>query len=113
MKKLIFMFSLMVAALAGCTQHSVPETAYFKGQKHEVRAEVEPGAFDGLFKVYIDEELVINQRSKAFGGSSQTFVGSWKGMPVTARATAVQKMMSQYTIIDIFVDGQLIETLTV
>ncbi len=113
MKKLTFMLSLMVAALSGCTQHSAPEIAYFKGQKYEVRAEVEPGAIDGLLKVYIDQELVINQRSKAFGGTSQTFVGSWKGMPVTARATAVQKLMSQYTLIDIFVDGQLIETLTV
>ena len=113
MKKLMLVVTVAFAGLAGCTQYSIPETAYFQGQSYQVRAEVEPGAFDGTLKLYIDEELVIDQRSKAFGGSSQTFTGSWKGKSVTARATAVQQLMSAYTRVDVFVDGQLIETLTI
>ena len=79
----------------------------------DIRAEVEPGAFDGLLKLYIDDQLVINQRSKAFGGSSQSFTGTWRGKPVVARATQVSKMMSTYVMVDVFINGALVETLTI
>ncbi len=109
-------FSLILVttlALASCTQHSAPEVGYYNGQQLQIRAEVEPGVFTGTLKLFIDEELIVDQESKVFGGSSQSFTGKWKGRNVIARATYVENLFSAYYLIDVFVNGQLVETLTV
>ena|SRR6056297_3533697 len=103
----------VVLWLAACAQTSAPEVAQFNNERLQISATVTPGMFDGELKLFINEELVINQRSQAFGGSSQTFEGAWQGRQVTARATRVQNFMSAYTQIDVFIQGQLVETLTV
>jgi len=113
MPKIFVALLFVLGMLAACTQSSTVETAHYQNEKLSIRAEVEPGAFDGLLKVYIGEELVINQRSKAFGGSQQTFYGIWRGKRVRARATSIQKLMSSYVQVDVFIDGTLVETLSI
>lgn len=108
-----FAVALSALILAACTQSSAVEVARYGNEAINVRAEVVAGALDGVLKVYINEELVVNQRSQVFGGSSQTFNGTWRGRPVVARATLVQNLLSTYTQIDVFINGQLVETLVV
>jgi hypothetical protein len=109
----IFAVLTMMLFVAGCAQTSAPEVAQFNNERLQISAKVTPGLFDGELKLFINEELVINQRSQAFGGSSQSFEGTWQGRQVTARATRVQNFMSAYTQIDVFIEGQIVETLTV
>lgn len=104
---------LSFLGLSACTTTSAPEVGYYDGKPITIRAEVEPGLVDSNLNLYIQDELVVNQRSKAFGGSSQSFKGSWRGKPVIARATKIENFLSSYTQIDVFIAGQLVETLTV
>jgi hypothetical protein len=99
--------------LVGCVQTSAPEFANFAGERIEISASATPGMFDALFTLSINSETVIQQRSQAFGGSSQTFEGVWRGRPITARATRVQNFVSSYTQVDVFIAGELVETLTI
>ena len=103
----------MLVAIAGCTQTSAPEFATYNGERIEVAATATPGLFNAGFIVTINGQTVIDDRTEAFGGSSQTFTGTWNGKNVTARATRVQNFVSAYTQIDVFIDGQHVETLTV
>ena len=105
--------ALSISLMAGCATTSAPEVATYNGQQLQISATATPGMFDGQLELFINKEKVIDQRSKAFGGSSQTFEGTWNGLPVTARATRVQNMLSAYTQVDVFINGQLVETLTV
>ncbi|SFI84336.1 hypothetical protein SAMN04487991_1038 [Celeribacter neptunius] len=86
---------------------------HYNGRPLQLVAKMTPGMFDEEVKLYIDNELVINERSQPFGGSSQTFEGTWKGRKVVARATAVQKFMTSYIMVDVFIDGTLVDTLTI
>lgn len=115
MKKLVVAATLALAGVttAACTQHSAPEVARFENQQIQISAQVTPGMIDAEFRLYIDGDLVIKQRSQPFGGSSQTFDGTWKSNRVMSRVTRVHNFMSQYHQIDVFIDGQLVETLTV
>ncbi len=72
-----------------------------------------PGLVDSEVKLKINGEVAINERTQTFGGSSQVFEGNWQGEQVTARITRVHNMMSQYHLIDVFIGGELVETLTV
>jgi hypothetical protein len=100
-------------AISACAQSSAPEFATFESERIEIQAEMTPGLLDAEVKLLINNELIINERSQTFGGSSQVFHGTWNGKQVTARATAVQKFMSSYILVDVFIDGVLVETLTV
>jgi len=113
MKSLLFCGILGLAVAAGCTQHSAPEIAHYNNERLQIAAQVEPGMFDGELQLFFNGERVIQQRSQAFGGSSQNFEGRWRGKQVLARATRVQNFMSAYTQIDVFINGTLVETLTV
>jgi len=114
MKKLLVAAALATTAVTtACTQHSAPEVARFENQQIQIAAQVTPGMIDAEFRLYIDGDLVIKQRSQPFGGSSQTFDGTWKSNRVMSRVTRVHNFMSQYHQIDVFIDGQLVETLTV
>jgi hypothetical protein len=113
MKKVLTAAFLSVAALTACEQASVPEMTRYEGQALQLSAKMTPGLIDAEFKLYVDNELVINDRTQPFGGSSQTFEGTWKGKQVVARATSVQKFMTSYIMVDVFIDGTLVDTLTV
>jgi len=102
-----------VLLLAACAMQSVPEMSRYNGQKIELLAKTTPGLFDAEFVLYINGKPVIKQRTKPFGGSSQTFKGAWNGRRVIARVTAVTKLMSSYTMVDVFIDGVLVDTLVV
>lgn len=104
---------LTVLVLTGCVTTSAPEVTQFQGRTLQISAQVTPGLFDGRLILIINNEVAIDQRSQAFGGSSQSFEGVWDGRQVTARATRVQNMFSSYVQIDVFIGGQLVETLTV
>ena len=105
----------LVACLlgAGCTQYSAPELSRYSGEPLQISAEATPGVLDAEYRVFINGDMVIKKRSKTFGGTSQNFTGRWRGKRVLARATRVQNFLSAYTQIDVFIDGQLVETLTV
>ncbi|MSU89734.1 hypothetical protein GE300_08895 [Rhodobacteraceae bacterium 2CG4] len=106
---------LLVAflGLAACTQQSQEEYATVAGSRLAISAEMTPGVIDAKFVLRINGAPVINDRTEPFGGTSQNFSGSYDGRPVSARVTAVSKMFSAYTMVDVFIDGQLVETLTI
>lgn len=114
MKKLLISMMLgAVLLVTGCAQQSVPEMSQYNGQRIELLAKATPGLIDAEFILYINGKQVIKQRTKPFGGSSQSFKGSWNGRSVLARATAVRKFTSAYTMVDVFIDGVLVDTLVV
>lgn len=100
-------------ALGACAQQSAPEFATYQQGRIEIQAEVTPGLIDSEVRLTINGTEVINARSEVFGGSSQSFNGAWGDKHVTVRATRVQKLMSNYLLLDVFIDGTLVETLTV
>ena len=113
MKQLSFCIFLGAASLSGCVQTSAPEVTQYGNERLQIAAKVTPGLFDGELQLFINGQLVIKERSQAFGGSSQTFNGTWKGKQVVARATKVENFLSSYVMIDVFIGGQMVETLTV
>jgi len=113
MRPIIISLLLCVGLLSACATTSAPEVAQFQGQNLKISAKATPGLFNGELQLFINDELVITQRSQAFGGSSQSFEGSWQGRNVTARATRVQNFISSYTQVDVFIQGRLVETLVV
>lgn len=113
MKTQVLAFAVALTTLSACVTTSAPEITTYQGQRLQISAVVTPGMFDGELQLFINEQMVIKQRSQAFGGTSQSFEGSWNGRRVTARATRVQNMLSAFTQIDVFIEGQLVETLTV
>jgi len=112
MKKISLAFGI-VLFMSACAQQSIPEYSTYKNQKIQLDAVATPGLFDAEFTININGQEVIKSRSKAFGGSSQSFEGVWEGKTVVARATRVQKFASTYIMIDVFIDGTLVETLVV
>lgn len=104
---------VMVAGLAACVQQSVPETSVYRGEKLVMQANATPGVLDAKFELMINGETVISDRTQPFGGTSQSFEGSFRGQQVIARATAVQKFASAYTLVDVFINGEHIDTLVV
>ena len=108
--------SLALVALlifGACAQQSAPEFATYQQGRIEIQAEVTPGLIDAEVRLIINGTEVINERSQAFGGSSQNFNGTWGDKHVTVRATRVHKMFSTYLLLDVFIDGTLVETLSV
>ena len=105
--------TLLAVLVAACTQQSAPEFAIYNGESIQIEVTSTPGLIDAEYVLKINGEPVIKQRSQAFGGSLQVFDGSWRGKKVSARTTRVQNMFSTYTQVDVFIDGQLVETLTV
>ena len=111
MKKLIAMIFFL--SLSACAQQSIPEFSTLDGERIQLEAVATPGLFDAKVELKINGETVISDRSEPFGGTSQSFEGTWNGKRVVARATRVQKFASTYTMIDVFIGGELVETLVV
>lgn len=99
-----------VFLMVACTSTSPVEMATINGQTISIVAEGEPGLIQGTFRLRFNGEAVIDQKTKPFGGSSQTFTGAYKSKPVMARVTKVVTLFSERYIVDIFYNGQLIET---
>ncbi|WP_141101986.1 hypothetical protein [Oceanicola sp. 22II-s10i] len=113
MKLLKVFVVLFSTTLFACTQQSAPETSNYRGERLVIEAEATPGLIDAEFVLKINGQTVIRDRTEPFGGSSQSFSGSYRGQQVMARATAVQKFFSAYTMIDVFINGEHVDTLTV
>jgi len=113
MKYTIIIALAAVSFLAACAQESPVEFAQFNGERLQIEAIAKPGLIDAEVRLLINGETVIKQRSQAFGGSSQTFEGTWRGQRVTARATRVQNLVSAYTMVDVFIAGEHVETLVI
>ena len=111
LKKIICFAFLSIAA--ACTQTAAPEFSTYNGERIRIDAEVDVGLVTGNVILRINDELVIEQKSEVFGGSSQTFKGTWQGKDVRARVTVVQNLFSTYRMIDVFIDGFMVDTLTV
>ena len=104
---------LIIAVLASCTQQSQEEYASVNGSRLAISAEMTPGLVNAEFILRINGATAIKGRTQPFGGSSQTFSGVHQGRPVTARVTQVTKFFSQYVLVDVFYNGEHIETLTI
>lgn len=103
----------LMLVLAACTQQSQEEFATVDGSRISIAAELTPALIDAEFILRMNGETAIRGRTKPFGGTSQNFSGAYRGVPVSARITSVQKFFSNYVIVDVFYRGQLIETLTI
>lgn len=112
MQKLLLV-AATCALLTACAQQSIPEFSVYEGRQIQIEATATPGLIDSHVQIRINGETIIDDRTEAFGGSSQSFEGTWNGKPVLARATRVTKFASNYTMIDIFIGGTLVETLVV
>ncbi len=113
MNKFFALLILITASISGCATTSAPEVGIYNGQQVSVSAKMIPGLIDSEVFLYIDNTLVIKDRTAPLGGSSQSLKGQWNGKPVVARLTQIENLLSSYTQIDVFVAGQLVETLTV
>lgn len=111
MKHLLVAAMLSITALGACTTASAPEMATYQNQKITLRAETDSANY--TFRLFIDNDKVIDQSVQVFGGSSQTFNGVWRGKTVTARATRVSQFASSYVLVDVFINGEHVDTLTV
>jgi hypothetical protein len=111
--KLKIALVVVAVAVSACASQSIPEFSTYNNEKIQLDAVAVPGLIGAEFTLNINGEEVIRAKSKPFGGSSQTFEGVWRGKPVIARATRVQKFASTYTMIDVFIGGELVETLVV
>lgn len=112
MKKTVIA-TLLLLMVSACAQQSIPEFSTFNGKQIQLEAVATPGVFDAKVELKINGETIISERTEVFGGSSQSFQGTWSGKQVVARATRVQKFASTYIMIDVFIDGVLVETLVV
>ena len=111
MKHLLVAALLSIIAVGACTTTSAPEMATYQNQKITLRAETDSANY--AFRLFIDNEKVIDRSVEVFGGSSQTFNGVWRGRTVTARATSVTQWASSYVLVDVFINGEHVDTLTV
>ena len=108
MKNYLALFALL--STVACTSTSPVEMAVVNGERISISAEGELGFIQDIFRLKFNNELVIEQKTQPFGGSSQTFNGTFRGKPVMARVTKVVTLFSERYIVDIFYNGQLIET---
>ena len=97
--------------LFSCTTTAPSEVAYYEGEKIKIDAVGETRLLSGHLLLKINDEVVIDEENTSFA-SSHTFEGSWKGKPVRARATAVSTMFTSYIMLDVFIDGELVDTLS-
>lgn len=113
MRKPAFAALLAATLLVACAQQSPVEFTQYQGERLQIEAVATPGFANAEVKLLINGETVIKQRSQTFGGTSQTFEGSWRGKRVTARATRVSNFVSAYTMVDVFIAGEHVETLVI
>ena len=104
---------VLLLFLFACTSTSPVETAQINGQPVSIVAEGQPGVLTGTFVLKFNNTVVINERTKLFGGSSQTFNGRYQGKQVMARVTRVVSFLSERYVVDVFYNGQLIETTSI
>ena len=103
-------------AISACFKvKSEPEFALFNEQKIALEAYMEPGVLTTTLTVIIEKEVVIDAAEKAFytGGEPETFASSWRGKPVRVILSAVNKPFSSYMKVDIYIDGQFVDTVVI
>ncbi|MEL6126191.1 MAG: hypothetical protein AAFR57_07335 [Pseudomonadota bacterium] len=106
------LMSLVMTILVACAQTSPQEFATVDGERIALTASITPGVL-GTFRLNMNGDEVIEESFEIFGGSSQTFEGRYRGDPVSARVTQVQKWFTNYHLVDVFYKGQLIDTLQI
>ena len=111
LKKIVAIAGLAIL-VSGCVQSTAPEFTNYEGESIQVVASMTPGVLRSKLQVTFNGETVIDDTTQALGGPSQNFTGTWRGKTVTARTMMVQRMFSEYMQIDVFLDGRLIESLT-
>lgn len=111
MKKILAI--VLMLGLTACAQQSPTEYATMNGQRMALDAQMTPGFMDAEFILKVNGQTAIKQRSQPFGGTSQSFTGSYQGKQITARVTQVNKFFTTYMMVDVFYDGELVDTLTI
>ena len=98
---------IAAASLAACAQ-SVAETSYVNGNATVMQIRATPEA---------EWELLMDGQVVAKDGVGMTFDntlhGSYKGQPVSARLYYRSNGWTSHKVADVFVNGQMVETLII
>jgi hypothetical protein len=97
-----------IILISSCAQ-SIPETTNFNGKAMTMHLKATTGA---AWEFYINGELVIHHKIKAFEGMP-VMNGTWRGKPVMIKMQMVSSGWTTMKTADVFIDGQLVETLVV
>ncbi len=110
MAKFLVAQLLLCAALCGCGNQSPPISSPWQNQNLEILAAVVTRPLDSSIKLSINGEPVINGTTEVGAGSAQNFMGNWRGNRVLARFSRQQSVFSSASRIDVFINGNLVET---
>jgi hypothetical protein len=94
--------------LSSCAT-SIPETTNYNGKPMIMQVKARPGA---VWEFYIDGQLIMEKQANVFEGMP-VMHGTWKGKPIMVKLQMVSNGWSAMKTADVFIDGQLIETLVV
>ena len=111
MRKFSASLLFLCALLAGCGNQGAPVSVPWQNSRLEIQAEVLTRPLDASFKLYINGERVIKDTTKVGAGTFQNFSGIWQGQRVLARFSRKQFVVTSATCIDVFINGNLVETL--
>ena len=106
MKKLI-LATAVALALAGCAS-SIPEVSRYDGQTMTMQIR----ATQQHWELIIDGQVVANHPVVTWQ-SAINMNGVYKGKPVMARMYYRSNGWSAVYVADVFIEGQLVETLTI
>ena len=98
--------ALVAVSLTACSQ-SIPETTYINGNQAIVQMRATPNA---EWELLMDGQIVA-RKSVNLLTYDDVLHGNYKGQPVTARMYLRSNGWVSHKVADIFVNGQLVETL--
>lgn len=102
----IFVFVFFL--LAACAE-SIPEIAHYNGQSVTIQLRATPA---NEWELLIDNDIVVKQKVEPFS-TNETLRGTYKGKPVMVRRYFRSNGWTQAHVADVFIGGQLIETLVI
>lgn len=106
MKNLILSTAIALT-LSACAQ-SIAETAQINGESTSIQVRATP---NNEWELLFDGQIVAKDSAK--WTFDNTLHGSYGGQPVMARLYYRSNGWSAHKVADVFVDGQLIETLVI
>ncbi|MFK7877180.1 MAG: hypothetical protein AB8B71_15590 [Paracoccaceae bacterium] len=97
--------------LTGCAQQSPPISVPYNYERLEIMAIVQQWPLDARLQMSINGDLVIKETTLISSGTSQNLVGTWRGQQVMARMTRRNGLFAPAARIDVFIEGNLVQTI--